>query len=88
VKGRVGRNQNLSVILSEFNVGGSIIHQISNFSRELFDARRIRAGNNWTLFLSRDSISQPVYFIYEESPVEYITMSLNDPVNIDRTARK
>lgn len=88
VKGRVGRNQNLSVILSEFNVGGNIIHQISNFSRELFDARRIRAGNSWTLFLSRDSINQPIYFIYEESPVEYITMSLFDPVNIDRNRKE
>jgi murein DD-endopeptidase MepM/ murein hydrolase activator NlpD len=88
VKGRVGRNQNLSVILSEFNIGGSIIHQISNFSRELFDARRIRAGNNWTLFLSRDSISEPKYFIYEESPVEYVTMSLYEPVNIDRNRKE
>jgi murein DD-endopeptidase MepM/ murein hydrolase activator NlpD len=88
VKGRIGRNQNLSVILSEFNVGGSIIHQISNFSREMFDARRIRAGNQWALFLSRDSLNSPKYFIYEESPVEFITMSLYDPVVIDRNRRE
>ena len=88
IKGTVRRNQNLSVILSEFNIGGSIIHQISNFSRDLFDASRIKAGNQWALFLSRDSLSQPKYFIYEETPVDYITVSLNDPVVIDRNRKE
>jgi murein DD-endopeptidase MepM/ murein hydrolase activator NlpD len=88
IRGRVGRNQNLSVILSEFNVGRSIIHEIANFSRDIFDARRIRAGNQWTLFLSRDSLNEPKYFVYEESPVEYITMSLYEPVNIGRNSKE
>jgi murein DD-endopeptidase MepM/ murein hydrolase activator NlpD len=88
IRGRVSRNQNLSVILSEFNVERSIIHEIANFSRDIFDARRIRAGNQWALFLSRDSLNEPKYFVYEESPVEYITMSLYEPVNIGRNSKE
>jgi murein DD-endopeptidase MepM/ murein hydrolase activator NlpD len=88
VRGRIGRNQNLSHILSEFNVGRNIIHQISTYSRAVFDARRVRAGNQWALFLSRDSLSSPRYFIYEETPVDFVTVSLYDPVNIGRDRKE
>jgi hypothetical protein len=39
-------------------------------------------------FLSRDSLNEPKYFIYEETPVEFITVSLYDPVNIGRNRKE
>lgn len=88
IRGNIRRNQNLSVLLSEFNVNRGIIHQIAEFSREIFDVRRIRAGNPWALFLSPDSLGIPKYFVYEETPVEYILVSLSDPVNIERNRKE
>lgn len=84
VRGRVGRNQNLSLILSEFDIEMNIVHQIAVFSREVFDVRRIRAGNSWAVFLSRDSLNIPEFFVYEDDPVEYVIVRLSDPVNIER----
>ena len=88
VRGHVRRNQNISLILSEYNVDRSTIHQIAGFSRDLFDVRRIRAGNPWALFLSGDSLNIPRYFVYEDGPVEFVVVNLANPVNVERHSKK
>lgn len=87
LEGRVQRNQTLSQILSAYNISASVTHQIAGFSRELFDVRRIRQGNNYKLFLSNDSLNLPHYFVYQLDPVEYVRIRLNDTIIIERDSK-
>ncbi len=87
-EGRVQRNQTLSVILSGFNVSASLIHQVAGYSRELFDVRRIRAGDRYKIFHSNDSLGLPRYFIYQPNDIEFVRVTLYEPVSIERGSRE
>ncbi len=88
LEGRVQRNQTLSQILSAYNISASVIHEISVFSRELFDVRRIRQGNSFSVFLSNDSLNIPHYFVYQFNPVEYVRIRLNDTILIEKDSKE
>jgi murein DD-endopeptidase MepM/ murein hydrolase activator NlpD len=87
-EGVVGRNQNLSQILASHNISNQMIHQIANAPRELFDPRRIRAGNPYKVFYSGIDSPVPSYFVYKPDAVRYIKVVLNDSVEIIRGARE
>ncbi len=88
IEGRILRNQTLSSLLGGYNVNASLIHQAANYSRELFDVRRIRAGERYRIFYTNDSLSIPRYFIYEPNAVEYVKVNLYEPVHIERGSRE
>src|SRR5690554_4623486 len=46
----VARNQNLAAILLAQDVNYATIHQLAEKSREVFDVRRMRTGNPYTIF--------------------------------------
>ncbi len=86
--GKVKRNQNLLEILSLFNLPeGSIKNLILN-EKKVFDVRKIKAGNDYTAFLSTDSLYQLEYFVYEHTPVEYIFFDFTDSLKISVREKK
>ncbi len=87
-EGTVRRNQNLSHILSAFNISNQVIHQIANAPREIFDARRIRAGSTYKMFFSNDSSNIPKYFVYKHDPVQFVRIKLYDTLLIERDAKE
>lgn len=83
-KGIVRKNQSLSDILSFYDISQEIIHQLASLSKSVFDVRKIRAGNPYTIMFSQDTIPEMLYFIYEEDAVSYITYSLKDNLSVAR----
>ena len=86
-KGFVRKNQSLSDILSIYDISSEIIHRIAALSRPIFDVRKIRAGNPYTILFSRDSVPEPLYFVYEEDEVSYVTYDLKEPINVTKGAK-
>ena len=73
---RVSQNQNLSDILNETGVSGSTIDQLAKNSVTIFDVRRMKAGNRYSLFYSKDLRRTPLYLVYENNNVDYYVYSL------------
>lgn len=84
ITGIVENNQYLGQILSRNGVGMADIDRIAKKSRAVFDVRKIRSGNNFTFFLTPDSLKQPRYFVYENSATEYFVYELFDTLNVYR----
>ena len=82
VHGKVQRNQNLSTILGKYGVSAYLIDQIARKSKGIFDVRRIRPGNSYTAFLSPDTSRVLSYFVYEDTPVDYVLVDMRDTVNV------
>lgn len=80
VTGRVRRNQMLGNILNEYGVSNRRIYEISQIPRELFDTRKIRAGNRYALFLDTTGVR---YFVYEQDQVNYSVVDLDDSVHVE-----
>ena len=76
-KETIGKNQNLSDILSNQGISLGLIDQIAKESVPVFDVRKLRSNNNYYLFSKGDSLKQLVYFIYEIDPVDYVVYRLD-----------
>ena len=80
----VKKNQYLSDILLHYHVDYQIIDQLARASRNVFDVRKIRTGNKYSVLCSNDTIQKVQYFVYERSPTDYIVYDLRDSVHIHK----
>ena len=81
-EGTVGKNENLSLILSKYKVSPAKIHEISQRCKDVFDVRSIRRGQNYTLFLAQDSLRTPEFFIYEKNALEYVVIDFKETADV------
>ena len=82
VTGHIKRNGFLSSILLEHGVKMEEIDLAMKNSAMVFDVRKIRSGNNYTLFLKKDSTARASYLVYEHDPTTCYVFSFNDSLNI------
>lgn len=78
----VKRNQTLSDILSKQGVSAKQIHDIAQKAEDVFNVRRIRSGKKYTMLFTKDSLKAAEYFIYENTPKEYIVFDLTDTTQV------
>ncbi len=80
--GHIKRNGFISQILIEHGVTMEEIDKVLKNSVTVFDVRRIRSGNNYTLFCKKDSTARASYLVYEHDPTTCYVFSFNDSLNI------
>ncbi len=74
--------QNLSDILFEHGLDYQTIDQIAVKSKDIYDVRKMRAGNPYFILSSEDSLHSPKYLVYERNPIDFVIFSLTDSFNI------
>jgi murein DD-endopeptidase MepM/ murein hydrolase activator NlpD len=84
ITGKVKRNQFISSILSAHGVDWNDIEKLLTDNRETFDPRRVRTGSTYSVFMTRDTLSRPDYFIYNHDPRVSYLFSLKDTLAIYR----
>jgi murein DD-endopeptidase MepM/ murein hydrolase activator NlpD len=84
VTGKIRKNQFLSSILAEYGVPWNDIDQLLKQNREVFDARKVRTGSNYSVLMTMDTLSRADYFIYEHDPMVTYVFSLKDTLAIYR----
>ncbi|TFG43113.1 MAG: hypothetical protein E4H43_02180 [Bacteroidia bacterium] len=82
VTGHIKRNGFLSQILLEHGVTMEEIDRVIKNSVSVFDVRKIRSGNNYTIFCKKDSTARASYLVYEHDPTTCYVFSFNDSLNI------
>ncbi|MCF8302694.1 MAG: peptidoglycan DD-metalloendopeptidase family protein [Bacteroidales bacterium] len=81
---KIKRNDRLADILSEYGVDYQTIDLLARRSKPVFNVRKIKAGNNYSVICTNDSLEKVQYFVYENSPVDYIVFHLTDSVHVHR----
>ncbi|MGC9374356.1 MAG: M23 family metallopeptidase [Bacteroidales bacterium] len=94
-QGRIKRNYNLARLLTEAELEYDEINKAIQSAANVFDIRRIKAGNQYRLYYSKDTSSTLKYFVYQHSPTEYLKIDFNkepaafkgtkDIINIQKT---
>jgi murein DD-endopeptidase MepM/ murein hydrolase activator NlpD len=87
-RGKIKRNQFLADILTDHNLSYQKIDKLVRNAKNIFDVRRIKVGNRYTVLSSLDSIPTPRYFIYEEGPVDYLVFHLHDSLFVERKQKE
>ena len=65
VKEEVQEGENLSSILSRYHIDGTTIDKLNKASDTVFDVRKIRAGNRYTVLCTNDTLQKALYLIYD-----------------------
>jgi murein DD-endopeptidase MepM/ murein hydrolase activator NlpD len=82
IKGHIRPNRFLSEILDDYGVLAANIDYVVRNSKNVFDAREMRAGNEFYVLTDKDSSAKLKYFIYEHDPSVSYIFSFNDSLNI------
>lgn len=82
VKDEVKSNENLSTILMQYNLDMGTIEQLVQKATGVFDVRKIKVGNKYTVLLTNDSVPTAHYFIYESSPTQYVIFEAGDSIHV------
>jgi len=80
VTAKVKKNEFLSDILIKYGVSYGDIDYIARHTKDVFDVRKIVAGNRYTVICTSDSLLQALYFAYELSASKYILYTFNDSI--------
>ncbi len=83
--GVVAEGESMSVILGSRGVSPQRIDRLARMPREVFDPRAIRAGHNYHMFFTRDSVPSLAYLVYGESVINYQVFDLRaDSIAVTR----
>tara|TARA_B100001115_G_C15841702_1_gene422224 strand:- start:2145 stop:3344 length:1200 start_codon:yes stop_codon:yes gene_type:complete len=82
VKDIVKPNQTLGEILYFNHIDHPQINKIVNASKNIFDVKKINAGQNYTVLCSKDSIDKANFFIYEIDPVNFVVFDLTENMSV------
>lgn len=82
VVAKVEKNENLSSILNQYGISAAKVQEICDKSEDVFSVRSIRAGQSYTMLITKDSLKTPEYFIYEVSTSEYVVFDLKEDSNV------
>lgn len=83
-RGNIKRNQHLASIFSLYNVSHRAIENIIKNGKEVFDFRKVKAGNKYSIYTSKDTLHTLHYFVYEHSLAEYYVFDFSDSAYITK----
>ena len=83
-RGIIKPGQVLGEILYRNHIDHTQIHKIVKASKGIFDVKRAKAGQPFTVFCTKDSNAIAKCFIYEESATNYIVFDLRDGIQVYR----
>lgn len=78
----IEKNEFLSNILDLYQVDAATVGLLAIKSKGIFDIRNIRAGNQYTVFCTKDSVQKAQYFVYQPNAIDYIVYDLRDSIRI------
>lgn len=78
----VQKNENLSNILLKHGVSMQTIDKIAKKSVDVFNVKKIRSGNPYSILKTNDTLAVAQYFIYENDLEHYTVFQLFDSLKI------
>ncbi len=79
----IKRNENFASILQRRGVDYSIIHELTQKATGVFDMRKLKAGNMYSILYLPES-GDPGYMIYEENERTHICFALRDSIYVSQ----
>ncbi len=80
ITSKIRPNQMLSEILYSYGLSAYKISQIEAAANNTLSVRKLQANKEYRILLSKDSLAEAHYFVYDISPVEYVVYAFKDSV--------
>jgi len=84
VKDIIKSGDNFGDLLTKNSLDYSKIYEITSRIKNDFDVRKLKAGRKYTLLKSKDSINQPLVFIYQDNKIDYVVIDFRDSIFVEK----
>lgn len=78
----VKNGQTLSGVFEHVGVPRSVAARLNTLSHDIFDVRKVRAGNQITVYRMQDSLKTPAYIVYHSSLVDHVVFNVQDTLAV------
>ena len=85
---KIGKGQNLGDILWKHKIPHNKIFQLVTKAKPVFDVRKIRVGNEYTIFKQVNKEDTLQLLVYEKNAIEYIIFDLRDTMSVSKKERE
>ncbi len=85
--GYIEPNMFLSTLFDKYNIS-SKLHTVLEKTKDIFDVRKIKSGQKYTVFFTKDTSETVDYLVYEENKTDYLVFNLKDSVNVYEGKKK
>lgn len=82
VEGQIRWGQTIGNLLVALNVKVDIINRLSFIDPNTFDSKKVKAGNKYKIFYTKDTASTVAYLVYEHTPVDFYILDFRDSLRI------
>ena len=72
----------LGNIFSDYGINRTEIHEILQKTKSVFDVRKIKRGNAFSVFKSKDSLQDVKYIVYEKNSVDFVVFDFTDTMKV------
>lgn len=87
-EGTIQSGQTISTIFNKYGIGAATIDRTAKEAEPVFNLRNIRAGNNYTAFITDDSLATLKHFVYEQSITDFVIISYEgDSVSVRKESK-
>lgn len=88
VRDTVQRGNSFGQILEKNGLSYPKIYAINEVAKKTFNFRKIQIGNPFTFLISKDSLQEPEFFIYQPSAIDYVIVALKDSLWASKGQKK
>ena len=88
VDGTIEAHQTLSDILTTHGITTNKIHEIAQAAEPVFSVRNLKAGNDYVVYATWDTVETVKYFIYISDPVNYVVFDLRDSIKVYKAQKE
>jgi len=86
VEGTIKPNENLSEILSNYNIDWPTINKAVEKSNGVFNIRNIQTKKHYEVLCDKDSAHTAKCFVYHPNRIEYVKFNFEDSVSVTKEA--
>ncbi len=82
VRGQIKKGESISQLFAKLGATNEMVNQLNLVKPEVFDMRKVRAGNNYSAYYTFDTVPQLIYVIYHNSITDHTVFHLQDSLHI------
>lgn len=86
-EGQIKRGEFFTNLMTSLGVPQSDIYSLTQASRGIFDLRKIKIGNSYKAFFTKDEDRKLAYLVYEDTKTSFVTFGVHDSIDVKISER-
>ena len=82
VEGQIRWGQTIGNLLNSLSVKNEIINKLALIGSDTFDSRKVKAGNPYKVFYTKDTSNTVAYLVYGHSAIDFYVFDFRDSLRI------